>query len=182
MPPRYRMSDVVRILIALALFVPGAAKAGASAPPEDEKQVAALIFPQLDIETLKGRGPGVLPIMARLYERSDEEHRTTLGSRVVIEGGMVNRPLSLQSNCPTRVSGPVVAVEGTPFDIEPPGPQDCRSVVAKSGIDDAGHGGPSAAFRSIRLQGNSTIVVNEIAATDRRDARHDKNAGEVIFK
>ena len=86
MPPRFRLSDVVRILIVLALFVPGAEKAGASSPPEDEKQIAALIFPHLDIETLKAKGPGVLPIMARLYERSDEEHRTTLANAFYVLG------------------------------------------------------------------------------------------------
>jgi hypothetical protein len=78
MPPRFRLFDVVRNFSVLALIVAGPVMIVAAAPPDDEKQVAALVFPQLDIEALKGRGPGVLPILARLYEQSDEARRTSL--------------------------------------------------------------------------------------------------------
>src|SRR3989442_4675131 len=86
---RIGLYGAVRILLALALFAPGSAKLDAAAPPapapsgeapEDEKQVAALLFPRVDLEALKGKGPSVLPIMVRLYERSDEERRTTLAT------------------------------------------------------------------------------------------------------
>ena len=80
---RYRAA---RILIVIALFMPGPAGSRAAAPADDEKQIAALIFPQLDVEGLKKRGPAVLPVMARLYERSDEEHRTTLANAFYILG------------------------------------------------------------------------------------------------
>ena len=86
---RSRLCGAVRILLALALSVPGSVKLEAAAPAaparageasEEEKQVADLLFPRIDLEALKGKGPGVLPIMVRLYERSDEERRTTLAS------------------------------------------------------------------------------------------------------
>ena len=86
---RIGLYGAVRILLALALFAPGSVNLDAAAPPapapsgeapEDEKQVAALLFPRVDLEALKGKGPGVLPIMVRLYERSDEERRTTLAT------------------------------------------------------------------------------------------------------
>ena len=54
---RIGLYGAVRILLALALFAPGSAKLDAAAPPapapsgeapEDEKQVAALLFPRVD--------------------------------------------------------------------------------------------------------------------------------------
>jgi len=70
----------------MALFIPGPAGPRAAAPVDDEKQIAALIFPQLDVEALKKRGPTVLPVMARLYERSDEERRTALATAFYVLG------------------------------------------------------------------------------------------------
>ncbi len=76
----------------LALFTSGCGNLGAAPPPapgqtrtlaaipEDEREVAALLFPRVNLDALKSKGPGLLPAMARLYRRSDEEHRTTIAS------------------------------------------------------------------------------------------------------
>ena len=119
MSPRIRLCGAVRILVALALFVPGSVRLDAAATPaparageaaEEEKRVAALLFPRVDLEALKRKGPGVLPIMVRLYEHSDEERRTTLAyafyalgwkspdaKRVLMQDAHTqNRPLRLQ--------------------------------------------------------------------------------------
>ena len=53
----------------------GAAPASAGA---DEAQVAALVFPEVNVEGLRARGHAVLPVLARLYERSDESRRATV--------------------------------------------------------------------------------------------------------
>lgn len=85
MSPRSIRYALATVLVVMALFTPGPAGPRA-APADDEKQVAALIFPQLDVEALNKRGPAVLPVMARLYERSDEERRTTLANAFYILG------------------------------------------------------------------------------------------------
>ena len=79
---RYELATIV---IVMALLLPGPS-ARAAAPADDERQIAALIYPQLDVEALKKRGPAVLPVMARLYERSDEEHKTTLANAFYVLG------------------------------------------------------------------------------------------------
>ena len=64
----------------LALAGAAGALAGDPAPAAgpDEAQVAALVHPRLNAEGLRARGRSVLPVLARLYERSDEAHRATI--------------------------------------------------------------------------------------------------------
>src|SRR5262249_35747350 len=44
-------------------------------PPPDERRVAALLSPHPDIEKIRALGPGVLPVLASLYERAPEAQR-----------------------------------------------------------------------------------------------------------
>src|SRR4029077_10447429 len=46
--------------------------------PPSESQVAALLAPSPNVEALRALGPGVLPALAALYERSDETRRTSI--------------------------------------------------------------------------------------------------------
>jgi HEAT repeat protein len=71
-----RNSSVVAL--SLFLIVPLAPAFAAAARPDDERRVAALLSPHPDIEALRALGPGVLPALAGLYERSDEAHRMTI--------------------------------------------------------------------------------------------------------
>jgi HEAT repeat protein len=57
----------VVVLLALAVAIPARAAVEASAE--------SLIFPDLDVEALRARGPAVLPEMARLYEASTDVAR-----------------------------------------------------------------------------------------------------------
>ena len=43
-----------------------------------ESQVAALLLPSPNVDALRALGPGVLPVLASLYERSDETRRTSI--------------------------------------------------------------------------------------------------------
>jgi len=46
--------------------------------PKDDLEVAALLYPKVNAPALKAKGPSILPVMARLYERSDEARRTMI--------------------------------------------------------------------------------------------------------
>jgi HEAT repeat protein len=59
-------------VVAGSILLAGAAR------PADERQVAALIAPHPDIEAIRALGPGALPALASLYERSDETQRTSI--------------------------------------------------------------------------------------------------------
>jgi hypothetical protein len=50
----------------------------AGGPPVDEGRVAALLSPSPNLDAIRALGPGVLPVLAALYERSDEVLRTTI--------------------------------------------------------------------------------------------------------
>jgi HEAT repeat protein len=60
------------LLLTLAVAVPAVAAV--------EATVEALLFPNLDVEALRARGPAVLPEMARLYEASDVPGRRQIAS------------------------------------------------------------------------------------------------------
>src|SRR6266850_6022575 len=49
-----------------------------AAQPPGESQVAALLLPSPNVDALRALGPGVLPVLASLYERSEETRRTTI--------------------------------------------------------------------------------------------------------
>ena len=63
------------LLLALAVAAPAAAAAAQVA-----SSVESLLFPALDVEALRARGPAVLPEMARLYEASDVARRRQIAS------------------------------------------------------------------------------------------------------
>ena len=44
----------------------------------DERQVSALLLPTAKVEEVRALGPGVLPVLARLYERSDPQQRAVI--------------------------------------------------------------------------------------------------------
>src|SRR2546428_6060559 len=52
----------------------------ATVPPVDERWVDALLSHEPDVEAIRALGPGVLPALTALYERSDEGRRTTIAS------------------------------------------------------------------------------------------------------
>ena len=54
--------------------------AGAGAAVVDEAAVRALLSPQANIEGLKRLGPGLMPVLASMYERADEPTRTFYAS------------------------------------------------------------------------------------------------------
>jgi HEAT repeat protein len=66
------------VALSLLLTIPLATAFAASARPDDERRVAALLSPHPDIEAIRALGPGVLPALAGLYERSDETRRMTI--------------------------------------------------------------------------------------------------------
>jgi hypothetical protein len=72
--PTIAALSVVVMLSAVAVLTVGV---DAAAAP-DERQVSALLFPTAKIEEVKALGPGVLPALARLYERSDPQQRATI--------------------------------------------------------------------------------------------------------
>ena len=49
-----------------------------AAQPPGESQVAALLLPSPNVDALRALGPGVLPVLASLYERSDETRRRSI--------------------------------------------------------------------------------------------------------
>src|SRR5213594_1551629 len=71
-----RFSSVVAVSI-LLIAPMGPARASATRPV-DERQVAPLLAPDPNVEAIRALGPGVLPALAGLYERSDEARRTTI--------------------------------------------------------------------------------------------------------
>ena len=71
-----RFSSIVAGSLLLGVSI--APALAAAAQPADERQVAALLFPNPNVEALRALGPGVLPALAALYERSDEAQRTTI--------------------------------------------------------------------------------------------------------
>ena len=72
--PTVAALSAVVVLSAVAVLATGAA---AGAAP-DERQVSALLFPTAKIEEVRALGPGVLPVLARLYERSDPQQRAVV--------------------------------------------------------------------------------------------------------
>lgn len=48
--------------------------------PREGAALESLLFPELKLEALKEKGPGVLPALARLYERADADRRTQIAS------------------------------------------------------------------------------------------------------
>ena len=70
-----RISSVVASSFLLTVSI---AAALAAAPPAAERQLAALLSPHPDFEAIRALGPGVLPALAGLYERSDEARRMTI--------------------------------------------------------------------------------------------------------
>jgi len=70
-----RISSVVTSFFLLTVAI--AATLGA-APAAAERQLAALLSPHPDIEAIRALGPGILPALAGLYERSDEARRMTI--------------------------------------------------------------------------------------------------------
>ena len=69
------------LFCALAALLPGAsAAAQPAAAAVDSASVESLLFPNLDIEALRARGPAVLPEMARIYEASDVAQRRQIAS------------------------------------------------------------------------------------------------------
>ncbi len=92
MRPRSRPFRVLNFILMGVMFAPAAAgrAVAASSParlaeahppaaaPPNETEIQALLLPRPDIAALKEIGPGVLPVMARIYERSDEPARATI--------------------------------------------------------------------------------------------------------
>ena len=72
------MTRFCTVVAALLLGAPPAAALSGTAPPADEGRVAALLAPSPNVEAIRGLGPGVLPVLAALYERSDEARRTSI--------------------------------------------------------------------------------------------------------
>jgi HEAT repeat protein len=71
-----RISSVVAcFLLLIVSFAPASAAAARS---DDEHRVAALLSPHPDIEAIRALGPGVLPALTGLYERSDEVLRASI--------------------------------------------------------------------------------------------------------
>ena len=68
-----RGSSFLAVLATLVLAVGAAAGA-----PVDERQVSALLFPTAKVEEVRALGPGVLPVLARVYERSDPQQRAVI--------------------------------------------------------------------------------------------------------
>ncbi len=68
-----RGSSFLAVLATLVLAVGAAAGAAV-----DERQVSALLFPTAKVEEVRALGPGVLPVLARVYERSDPQQRAVI--------------------------------------------------------------------------------------------------------
>jgi len=67
-----------------ALAAPGQTRALATeertALPRDEAEIEPLLLPSPNIARLREKGPGILPIMARIYGRSDIEARAVIAN------------------------------------------------------------------------------------------------------
>jgi len=80
---RLALVIVVGLTLAASLASPSQA-ANVSAPhhvdgaaPSDPA-LESLLFPNVDLDGLRAKGPAVLPALARLYERSDESRRAVI--------------------------------------------------------------------------------------------------------
>src|SRR4029077_20216256 len=71
-----RMIRISSVFASSLILIASIAAALAAAPPPSERQLAALLSPHPDIEAIRALGPGILPALAGLYERSDETRRT----------------------------------------------------------------------------------------------------------
>ena len=67
---------MVTVFALLTLFP--AHSASRAGQPVDEHEVEALLVPTPDLEAIRKLGPGVLPALAALYERSDTARRTSI--------------------------------------------------------------------------------------------------------
>jgi len=76
MPRRRRLVAGLALLIVLSVPV----AAARAAQPVDERALAALLAPSPNVEGIRALGPGVLPVLAALYDRSDESRRTQIAS------------------------------------------------------------------------------------------------------
>jgi HEAT repeat protein len=72
------MRRISSVFASSLILIASIAAALAAAPPPSERQLAALLSPHPNIEAIRALGPGVLPALAGLYERSDETRRTTI--------------------------------------------------------------------------------------------------------
>ena len=72
------MRRILSVFASSLILIASIAAALAAAPPPSERQLAALLSPHPNIEAIRALGPGVLPALAGLYERSDETRRTTI--------------------------------------------------------------------------------------------------------
>jgi len=72
------MTRISSVFASSLILIASIAAALAAAPPPSESQLAVLLSPHPNIEAIRALGPGVLPALAGLYERSDETRRTTI--------------------------------------------------------------------------------------------------------
>jgi hypothetical protein len=73
------------LLILSGTSVPAGAPDAAGAPP-GEAQVAALVFPRVDVDGLHALGRGVLPVLARIYEGADAGRRAQVAYAFYVLG------------------------------------------------------------------------------------------------
>jgi len=73
---------------ALASILAARAAVLAAPPPPDTRSVEALLSPSPDVEAIRALGPGVLPALAALYERSDAAGRTRIATTFYALGWM----------------------------------------------------------------------------------------------
>jgi len=62
------------------LAIPAVALACLAAAPIDAARIEPLVVPEIRLEEIRALGPGVLPVLASLYERSGEPERTAIAS------------------------------------------------------------------------------------------------------
>lgn len=72
------LSAALTVALAMGLFPLISLASPPTAVPTGEAFLEPHLFPTVDLAALRAKGPAVLPVMARLYERSDVVRRTQI--------------------------------------------------------------------------------------------------------
>ena len=83
-----RLYAHIRILFGCIVLTAGSVHPGIAQTSSDDgpvieagledARILGLVFPVVDIEALRSRGPSILPVLARQYREYDEDHRAVI--------------------------------------------------------------------------------------------------------